>query len=81
MISIPEIKEYDFKEEDKFMIIASDGVWEYISNEECVNFIKDYYVKNDMKGCCKFLYKKSKIRWLKESKRIDDITIILVFFD
>ena len=80
-ISIPEIKEYEFKEEDKFMIIASDGVWEFISNEECVNFIKDYYVKNDMKACCEFLYKESKERWLKEEEVIDDITMILVFFD
>ena len=49
-MSEPEIKEFD--EEDKFMIIASDGIWEFISSQECVNIINDFYEKNDIKGCC-----------------------------
>ena len=53
----------------------------FISNEECVNFIKDYYVKNDMKACCEFLYKESKERLLKEEEVMDYITMIFVFFE
>jgi serine/threonine protein phosphatase PrpC len=34
VIAEPEITEYKFHEEDKFMIIASDGVWEFIESEE-----------------------------------------------
>jgi hypothetical protein len=34
-----------------------------------------------MKGCCDFLYEISKERWLKEEEVIDDITLILVFFE
>ena len=30
----PEITETTFTEEDKYIIIASDGIWEFISNEE-----------------------------------------------
>jgi serine/threonine protein phosphatase PrpC len=29
-----EIMEYKFQEEDKFFIIASDGVWEFIESDE-----------------------------------------------
>jgi serine/threonine protein phosphatase PrpC len=29
-----EFYEHELVEEDKFMILASDGVWEFISNED-----------------------------------------------
>lgn len=38
----------DLKLEDKFMIVASDGVWEYLENEEVINIIKPYYIKDDL---------------------------------
>ena len=80
VMSEPEIKEFDFCEEDKFMIIASDGIWEFISSQECVNIINEFYEKNDLKGCCEYLYQESSKRWLKEEEVIDDTTLILVFF-
>ena len=45
VISKPEIKEFDFEENDKFMAIASDRIWKFISSQECVNIIKDFYRK------------------------------------
>ena len=81
VMSEPEIKEFTFDEGDKFMIIASDGIWEFISNQECIDIIKDFYDKNDLKGCCEYLYQESSKRWLKEEEVIDDTTLILVFFE
>ena len=81
VISEPEIKELDLNENDKFMIIASDGIWEFISSQECIDIISSYYEKNDIKGCCQFLYSESSKRWLKEEEVIDDTTLILVFFE
>ena len=34
-----------------------------------------------MKGCCEHLYLESKKRWLKEEEVVDDITMILIFFE
>ena len=81
VMSEPEIKEFKFEEGDKFMIIASDGIWEFISSQECINIIKGFYDKNDLKGCCEYLYQESSKRWLKEEEVIDDTTLILVFFE
>ena len=50
-MSEAEIKEFDFCEKNKFMIIASDGTWEFISSQECANIINEFYEKNDIKGC------------------------------
>jgi serine/threonine protein phosphatase PrpC len=37
--SEPEIKEYLFNKNDAFFIIASDGVWEFISSDEVRIFL------------------------------------------
>ena len=81
VISEPEIKEFDLDINDKFMIIASDGIWEFISSQECVDMISNFYEQNDIKRCCQFLYDESSKRWLKEEEVIDDTTLILVFFE
>ena len=40
VISTPEVGEYTIKEEDKAIIIASDGLWEYLSNKEVTEITK-----------------------------------------
>ena len=80
-ISEPEIETFDITSDDKFIIIASDGIWEFISSQECVNIIKDYYIKKDLKGCLKYLLNESSKRWIKEEEVIDDITAVLIFFE
>ena len=80
-ISEPVIEEFDITNDDKFIIIASDGIWEFISSQECVNIIKDFYIKKDLKGCLKYLLNESSKRWIKEEEVIDDITAVLIFFE
>ena len=80
-ISEPEIETFEITADDKFIIIASDGIWEFISSQECVNIIKDFYLKKDLKGCLKHLLNESSKRWIKEEEVIDDITAVLIFFE
>ena len=81
VITDPEINEYFFLEEDKFMIIASDGLWEFISSEECVKMVKEFYLKDDIEGALNYLYKESSKRWIMEEEVIDDITILMAFLN
>jgi protein phosphatase 1L len=39
--AIPHVLKYTLKPFDKFMIIASDGVWDSMSDQDAVNFCKD----------------------------------------
>ena len=81
-ISEPEVTEHIFKEEDRFIVLASDGLFEFIESEKVVEIVGEYYQKNDIVGCCEYLYKESCRKWLNEEEdTIDDITIILVFFE
>lgn len=41
MISaLPDIKRITLEPEDEFMVLACDGIWNYMSNEEVVGFVK-----------------------------------------
>ena len=77
----PEIFDYNFVHEDKFLLLGSDGIWEFITSEECVNIVKDYYLKDDIDGALSYLYKESSKRWIMEEEVIDDITLIIVFLN
>ena len=77
----PEIMEHYFLKEDKFIVLGSDGIWEFIGNDEVVNIVKDYYLENNIEGAIEHLYNEASKRWLMEEKVIDDITIILLFLN
>ena len=80
VISEPEIIDKDICYYDKFIIVASDGLWEFISNEECVNIVKEYYLDNKIEECIEKLYQEASSRWILENETIDDISIIIAFF-
>ena len=76
----PQIVEYNIDYETKYMLICSDGVWEFINSEEAMKIGNKFYLRNDTNGLCQELYKKSLEFWLKEDIVVDDITAIAVFF-
>ena len=81
VISRPEIIEKELQEgEIKFIIIASDGVWEFLSNEDVRDRIMPYYNKKDPLQACKDLISKSTEYWENEDIVVDDITVISLFF-
>ena len=81
VIPNPQIIEYNITDETKYMIICSDGVWEFISNEEVMDISNEYYIKNDSNGLCQCLFETSFKYWNDCGGFIvDDITAIVVFF-
>jgi len=80
VIPNPQIVEYSINNNSKYMLICSDGVWEFISNEDAMKIGNKFYLRNDAMGLCQELYKKSVDFWEKEDECIDDITAIAVFF-
>ena len=80
VIPNPQIVEYTLDSNSKYMLIASDGIWEFITNEEAMRIGNKFYLRNDATGLCNELYRESVNYWLKEDCIIDDITLIVVFF-
>ena len=82
VIPNPQIIEYTLSPKSKYMIICSDGIWEYISNDKAMNIGNKYYLKNDAYGLCTDLTKTSTNIWNTEDLDgdVDDITVVVVFF-
>lgn len=80
VVCTPEVTEYKIKDEDRALIIASDGLWEYMTNKEVTNVFKKFIGKKDPDKIVNELYKESVIRWKIKDQGIDDITIICVLF-
>ena len=79
----PDIYEYNLNENDKFVICASDGIWEYLSNEDVMNIVKESYINgNEAEEACDLLVKKATNVWKKENtKTIDDISCAILFLN
>ena len=41
MIADPDILIFDMKEQPRFMILATDGLWDAFSNEEAIDYLKE----------------------------------------
>jgi serine/threonine protein phosphatase PrpC len=79
VISDPEIQNFLLLKSDKFLIIASDGVWDYITSQEAINIINKVYKKGKSELCCEVLLKEAVAKWENFSQSVDDITILVIF--
>jgi len=61
--AIPEITEMNLVEADKFLILASDGVWEFISNDQAVNIVMPHYYNNSAEKAAEALIREAMKRW------------------
>ena len=64
----------------KYIVIASDGIWEFFSNKNVCDIVKNYYVLGDAEGATKELIEKGKKKWAEEGDNADDISVITIFF-
>ncbi|XP_020596132.1 protein kinase and PP2C-like domain-containing protein [Phalaenopsis equestris] len=68
----PEIIETSLSEVDEFLVMASDGLWDVMSNKEVISIIRDTVKEPTL--CSKRLVTEAAARGSK-----DNITVIVVF--
>lgn len=73
----PEILVHQLTSKDRYLIIASDGVWDFMSNEEVLDIAMT--VKDPLKSS-EEITKTAKARWEERDQdgRRDDITVLVV---
>ncbi|KAL3531877.1 hypothetical protein ACH5RR_005398 [Cinchona calisaya] len=89
----PSIFIHKLNPKDQFLIFASDGLWEHLSNQEAVDIVHSYprngIAKRLVKAALKLAAKKREMRY-SDLKKIDrgvrrhfhdDITVVVVFLD
>ena len=81
VIAEPEVGDHDLGKQDKVIVLASDGIWEFLKNEDVGRIIYPFYLKKNAEGAAECLVREAFKRWKKEEDSIDDITCIVVFLD
>ena len=79
VISKPQITEYEINENTKYFVICSDGIWEFLWNEQVRDIGNKFYYNNDIAGFCTELVSFAVSVWGEKDKIRDDITVVAVF--
>ena len=73
----PELSEVALGPSDKFVILASDGVWEFIGSQEAVDIVKEHLNGTPLEAAAA-LVKEAVRRWNEEEEVVDDTTAIVM---
>lgn len=76
-----EIEICDIGINDRFIIIASDGVWEFLSNEEVAALALPFYAAGQAEQAANTVVREAAKAWKEREDVVDDITCVVVFMD
>lgn len=74
----PEMLSRELTGEDKIIVLASDGVFEFLTNQSVVDICAKF---SDPLEACRAVVAESYELWLQYELRTDDITMICIFID
>eukprot|EP00581_Thalassiosira_minuscula_P014769 CAMPEP_0183721474 /NCGR_PEP_ID=MMETSP0737-20130205/13736_1 /TAXON_ID=385413 /ORGANISM="Thalassiosira miniscula, Strain CCMP1093" /LENGTH=728 /DNA_ID=CAMNT_0025951487 /DNA_START=137 /DNA_END=2326 /DNA_ORIENTATION=+ len=78
VISVPEMLTRELTPEDKIIVLASDGVFEFLTNQSVIDICAKF---TDPLEACRAVVAESYELWLQYELRTDDITMICIFVD
>ncbi|KAL6556114.1 hypothetical protein OROGR_005402 [Orobanche gracilis] len=75
VVANPEIVVFELTQNHLFFVLASDGVFEFLSSQIVVDMVAKF---KDPRDACAAIVAKSYRLWLQYETRTDDITVIIV---
>jgi serine/threonine protein phosphatase PrpC len=82
VVATAEVRVHEIdSERDAFLILASDGVWEFIESDEAVEIVGAIFEKGwSAEAATKHLIARAAVEWMQEEGDYrDDITCIVVY--
>ncbi|MCL7035611.1 hypothetical protein MKW94_019867 [Papaver nudicaule] len=78
VIAIPQITHIHLTKEDQFLVLATDGVWDVLTNEEVASIV--WSIENK-ELAAKAVVKAASAAWRHDhpSSKVDDITVVCLF--
>ena len=80
VISEPEFIEAEINKNSKYIIMGSDGVFEYLTNNDILEISNKYLNNDNLQKACKIIVEKAATLFRQKENRVDDITINLKYF-
>ncbi|XP_019194666.1 PREDICTED: probable protein phosphatase 2C 52 [Ipomoea nil] len=80
VISIPEFSHRVLTDRDKFIVLASDGVWDVLSNEEVVEIVSSSPSRS---GAARIVVESAAREWKTKypTSKMDDCAVVCLFLD
>jgi len=75
--STPAVTQVELECNDKFIVTASDGLWDALSSQQVCDIVSRHYKDNPRKAVGELLAKASQ-RWFERERAVDDISIVLM---
>lgn len=78
--STPDVSAHSIAQDWRFLLLCSDGVWEFINSQEAVEIVAKFPAENVQKSA-EALASEAWNRWIhEEGNVVDDITVIVAWF-
>ncbi|KAK9159693.1 hypothetical protein Syun_006034 [Stephania yunnanensis] len=80
LISVPEISYRRLTEKDEFIVMATDGVWDVLSNKEVVDIVASAPTRS---SASRFLVESAVRAWRSKypTSKVDDCAVVCLFLD
>ena len=78
VISEPEFIEAEINKNSKYIIMGSDGVFEYLTNNDILEISNKYLNNDNLQKACKIIVEKAATLFRQKENRVDDITINII---
>lgn len=79
VISEPDISSYKLSTNDKFIVVASDGIWNVMTNEQVVQFVATRSHKSAQRVAEALVRHAATLWHANDADSIDDISVIVVW--
>ena len=70
----PELTTHVMVPEDEYIVVASDGIWEFMTNQQCLDLIT---AAPTLEIACATIVAEAYMLWITNEVRTDDITAII----
>lgn len=80
VISIPEVSHRILTENDKFIVLASDGIWDVLSNEQVIEIVSSAPTRS---SAARILVDSAAREWKSKypTSKMDDCAVVCLFLD
>lgn len=77
----PELTSTTLTPEDKIVLLASDGIWEFMSNQQVASIVLPFFEKDAPEAAANALVSVALQQWKRQSQSVDDITVVIIFLN